>query len=675
MLRIRTFVVLTCLFLAVALPAQVPGELAIVNPGFETGDLSGWAVWPGDDPKVTIVSDVVASGENAAKISGGTGAVYKVASSEVNFIPGTFYCIVADVINPAADPLQEGQSVYLASKVATSAGDEWFQSAQVVDFATEIDVWQRLSFGLIYPADATELTVEFKWTGTGADDPGCVIVDDVKIIRMEPMEEVTNLGFEDTEDGLFDWDGGWWTWSYLPVEPPEGSETWLDDAVSRSGDWSLAITTQDWSLWSDDWWWGGYYSWTGYTVRDTVNFYNEGDNFYMSAWVMIPSSDPLEGTANVRLELTFKDNHDQNTSDLGYPGRKYSGTQIEEGWALDEWHFIEAYIQAPEWAAEDTINRIDFNVVLSQYDEAWGTVYVDDIFVARGVSAPETGGNMIAGGNMEDASAWTVYHQDSGDSQSEYEFNFTADLPINGEGGCLNVYSPPTNYTNILFWQELTLQGGKTYELNGAFKDNSPDLQNFWGELYLSLEEPVDGADWKPPAGANTDIYLSMNTWEGCGPGYDGTFQDGYCKGQGKYYTVPGEGDVTVYFGIKTGVWSDGAPLEFDVLFDELSLVEVDETMVEHDPTATTKDYQLYQNYPNPFNAQTTIQYSLAKAGMVKLTVFDVLGKEIATLVKEHQSAGTHYAKFDGSLQPSGIYFYRLEAGNTVFTKKLALIR
>ena len=94
-----------------------------MNPGFESGDLSGWATWPGDDPKVSIVTDVVASGANAAKISGGTGAVYKVASNEVNFVPGTFYCFVADVMNSAYDPLQEGQSVYFAGKVTTPSGE------------------------------------------------------------------------------------------------------------------------------------------------------------------------------------------------------------------------------------------------------------------------------------------------------------------------------------------------------------------------------------------------------------------------------------------------------------------------------------------------------------------------------------------------------------------------
>ncbi len=374
---------------AMLLNAQVPGELEIVNPGFETGDLSGWTMWPGDDPKVSIVTDMVASGANAAKISGGTGAFYKVVTNDVTLAHGTVYVLVAKVLVPSGDALQTGQSVYLAGKAVTPSGDVWFESAKVLTSTDSKDVWHRLYCGLQYPADATELTVEFKWTGSGADDPGSVYVDDVKIIRMQTPENIYNLGFEDTEDSLYNWQGGWGTWAYLPVEPPVGEETWFETGISRSGNRSLAIVPQEWSMFSDAWWWGGYYSWTSQAVLDTVDYYEEGDNFYMSAWLMSSGDDPVAGAMIVDLELTFKDMNGENLSNLGYSdARIWSEAKIDETTSVDEWHFLEVYIQCPTIKPEHTVTRMELNVRLFQTGDAWGVVYVDDVFIGRGTSAP-----------------------------------------------------------------------------------------------------------------------------------------------------------------------------------------------------------------------------------------------------------------------------------------------
>jgi len=83
----------------------------------------------------------------------------------------------------------------------------------------------------------------------------------------------------------------------------------------------------------------------------------------------------------------------------------------------------------------------------------------------------------------------------------------------------------------------------------------------------------------------------------------------------------------------------------------------------------------LEQNYPNPFNPSTTIRYQLPVASEVKLEVYDVLGKKIATLVNERQSAGSYQVVWNASGLSSGTYFYRLQAGTFTQTKKMILVK
>jgi len=85
--------------------------------------------------------------------------------------------------------------------------------------------------------------------------------------------------------------------------------------------------------------------------------------------------------------------------------------------------------------------------------------------------------------------------------------------------------------------------------------------------------------------------------------------------------------------------------------------------------------FWLYQNYPNPFNPATKIKYSIPKSSFVNLKVFNMLGQEVATLVNEEQSAGEYAADFNASNRASGIYLYRLLAGDFSLTKKMILIR
>ena len=85
--------------------------------------------------------------------------------------------------------------------------------------------------------------------------------------------------------------------------------------------------------------------------------------------------------------------------------------------------------------------------------------------------------------------------------------------------------------------------------------------------------------------------------------------------------------------------------------------------------------YGLEQNYPNPFNPSTTIRYELPKASHVTLKIFNAIGQEVSTLVDEVQEAGHRSVQWNAGSVASGVYFYRLQAGNFVSMKKLLLLR
>ncbi|MDE3057003.1 MAG: T9SS type A sorting domain-containing protein [Bacteroidota bacterium] len=90
---------------------------------------------------------------------------------------------------------------------------------------------------------------------------------------------------------------------------------------------------------------------------------------------------------------------------------------------------------------------------------------------------------------------------------------------------------------------------------------------------------------------------------------------------------------------------------------------------------AVPNEYRLYDAYPNPFNPTTNIRFSVPVSGSVSLKVYNIIGQEVTTLVNERKSAGTYEVQFDGNNLSSGVYFYRLTAGNYVETKKLVLMK
>ncbi len=401
------------------------------------------------------------------------------------------------------------------------------------------------------------------------------------------------------------------------------------------------------------------------------------------------------------------------------------------------------------------------------------------------VSGAATGQNLLQGGDMESEDYWNVSLLNS-DVDVTYEFGYTETTPAHGEGGALMVSSSVSGdegdqLSNIVFYQEVTLEGGETYLFDGAFKDVD-GLDQFWAEVSILQEAPEVGEDWG-------DHFSGFNTWGGCGDGVDGTFVEDGCEGD-NLYTVEGEGEQTLYFGIKVGngSWDAGVTRAFTVLIDEVSLTLADlDDVFEYDVTFNvdmaeaedfdaanhdvyitgemsgwaepgsvpdhqmsphedledtytitltlqedsyqykyffvphdvdqTWDYDewagepnrsitvsgdmevydvwgeqpeptdvrqvtevpgsfhLKQNYPNPFNPTTTIGFTLPESAHVSLEVFNIQGQHMATLLNSSLSAGSHHVNFNASELASGLYLYRLQAGDFVQTRKMQLVK
>jgi predicted esterase len=121
-------------------------------------------------------------------------------------------------------------------------------------------------------------------------------------------------------------------------------------------------------------------------------------------------------------------------------------------------------------------------------------------------------------------------------------------------------------------------------------------------------------------------------------------------------------------------IWAESYdyPKLFPWVFSQTkpSTVKIDDERI-----TVRKSFRLNQNYPNPFNSSSVIKYSIPNSSKVIIKIFDVLGTEIQTLVNEEKPAGTYEVTWQATNLPSGIYFYRLQAGNFIDTKKMILLK
>ncbi len=135
----------------------------------------------------------------------------------------------------------------------------------------------------------------------------------------------------------------------------------------------------------------------------------------------------------------------------------------------------------------------------------------------------------------------------------------------------------------------------------------------------------------------------------------------------------------TPIYGINTDI--DGE--QRNLLTPDIGADEFDCILSEVNESGIVEEFKLEQNYPNPFNPSTTFKYTIPsviaseakQSQFVTLKVYDILGNEIATLVNEEKSAGSYEVKFNANGLSSGIYFYKLQTGNFIETRKMNLVK
>ena len=113
----------------------------------------------------------------------------------------------------------------------------------------------------------------------------------------------------------------------------------------------------------------------------------------------------------------------------------------------------------------------------------------------------------------------------------------------------------------------------------------------------------------------------------------------------------------------------------FHIAFGMTGSIQANPNAVIHQNSEVPQEYNLYQNYPNPFNPATQIKFDLPNTAYTRITVYDIIGNELVNLVNENLQAGKYSVNWDAVNYPSGVYIYKITAGNYSATRKMMLVK
>ena len=224
------------------------------------------------------------------------------------------------------------------------------------------------------------------------------------------------------------------------------------------------------------------------------------------------------------------------------------------------------------------------------------------------------------------------------------------------------------NFTCDYEWAKLGLMIREELEPGSRHATIGITPQN--GSFFMSRAFPNSFSNqYVPNDEEEVPVWLKMTRM--------GNNFSGYTSFDGLNWIKISEAEIemsdNVYIGIALAGKDENDPAlaYIDSVFVEGGQVWVEDWQEDMIPN----EIKLNQNYPNPFNPITKIEFSINQEGRVNLSVYNILGESVSTIVDKHLNAGNYEAEFDGLDLTSGIYFYRLESADFIETKKMILLR
>lgn len=348
------------------------------------------------------------------------------------------------------------------------------------------------------------------------------------------------------------------------------------------------------------------------------------------------------------LEEVWKNNTWVNSyrNTCEYVGGPELMVYLLETWNNDRW----------EKASRSTFTASSNGYLLSGFMERWGATTVSDTgwtLTNRMTFSYDSEWHQLEYLNEEkNGDTWEIstrnsYTYDSnGNPLTYYYENWVGNVLYSTSKNTFTYDSNGNTITELYeYWQRNSAIGAvrNTYSYDG------------FGNRIRDVQEYLDNTTWVP-SHASEYVYDSHGnaiegryfTWQNNNWVHAFGYLNMYYANNRLYTTINGRSAAAAYHYFTTGIaeWSN-----------------------------EPKQFSLNQNYPNPFNPSTEIQYQLSESGMVSLKVYDVLGKEVTTLVQQLQRAGSYSVTFHAGSLPTGIYYYQLQAGTQVATKKLMLLK
>ena len=263
-------------------------------------------------------------------------------------------------------------------------------------------------------------------------------------------------------------------------------------------------------------------------------------------------------------------------------------------------------------------------------------------------------------------------------------------------GAVMNVPTFTNNFWDTETSLQTTTAGTATGKTTAEMRTNTTFLSAGWDDTIWNMGDGINDGypylDWQNPTGTPLPVELSSFSASVVGPTVKlnwntATEINNYGFEIERYALIAerqtwnkigfvdgnGNSNSTKSYSyedknVTTGKYSYRLKqIDNDGQFEYSKTIEVDMVVV--------KKFELSQNYPNPFNPTTTIQYGLLQTGMVRLTLYNILGQEIRTLVNEVKEAGTHTINLNASDLNSGVYIYKIESGSFTQTKKMTLVK